>query len=96
MSSIRPIRSGLLLRKIEEKEKVGGIYRVGEKEYFFGEVIKMGEGERDKDCKRIPMEVRIGDIVILNKNTVLEIIVDGVTYYISEDRYVIGIKDKEV
>ena len=56
-----------------------------------GEVVAVGEGKRDDDGERIPMDVAVGDTVIYGKYGGQEIKIDGIEYKILEERDVIAI-----
>ncbi len=56
-----------------------------------GEVVAVGEGKRDDDGKRIPMDVNAGDVVIYRKYGGDEIKIDGVEYKILEERDIIAV-----
>jgi len=51
-----------------------------------GEVIAVGEGKRDDDGERIPVDVKVGDVVIYGKYGGQDIKIDGVEYKILEER----------
>ncbi len=56
-----------------------------------GEVVAVGEGKRDDDGNRIPVDVKVGDTVIFGKYGVQEVKIDGVEYKILEERDIYAI-----
>jgi len=56
-----------------------------------GEVIAVGEGKRDDDGERIPVDVKVGDVVIYGKYGGQDIKIDGVEYKILEERDIYAI-----
>jgi len=66
---IKPLADRVLVRRIEEEVKKGGIIipdTVKEKPQQ-GEVIAVGPGRVDDKGKRIPMEVKKGDRILFAK-----------------------------
>ena len=57
-----------------------------------GEVIAVGEGKRDDDGNRIPVDVSVGDTVIFGKYGGQEVKIDGVEYKILEERDIFAIE----
>ena len=67
---IRPLRDNILLEPVKEERKKGGIIlpdTVEKDRPEKGRVLAVGSGKIDKDGKRIPMEVKKGDIVLFSK-----------------------------
>ncbi len=56
-----------------------------------GEVIAVGEGKRDDDGKRIPMDVKVGDVVVYGKYGGQDIKLDSVEYKILEERDIFAV-----
>lgn len=56
-----------------------------------GEIVAAGDGKRDDDGKRIPLDVKVGDVVIYRKYGGDEIKIDGIEYKILEERDIIAI-----
>jgi len=56
-----------------------------------GEVIAVGEGKRDDEGERIPVDVSVGDVVIYGKYGGQDIKIDGVEYKILEERDIYAI-----
>lgn len=77
---IKPLRNQLLVCREEPKETVrGGIVipdNAKEKSQE-AKVISVGPGNRDEDGKRIPMEVKKGDRILLGKYSGTEVQIDG-------------------
>lgn len=51
-----------------------------------GEVLAVGPGERDEDGDRIPVDVKVGDLVVYPKFAGTEIKVEGEEYLILGSR----------
>lgn len=67
---IRPLRDNILLEPLKEEKKKGGIIlpeTVEKERPERGRIIAVGSGKIDKDGKKIPMEVKKGNIVLFTK-----------------------------
>lgn len=51
-----------------------------------GEVVAVGEGKRDDKGERVPMDVKVGDVVVYGKYGGQDIKIEGVEYKILEER----------
>ncbi|MDH4139331.1 MAG: co-chaperone GroES [Coriobacteriia bacterium] len=51
-----------------------------------GEVVAVGDGKRDDDGNRVPVDVKVGDTVVYGKYGGQDIKIDGVEYKILEER----------
>lgn len=56
-----------------------------------GEVISVGEGARDESGKKIPMEVKVGDVVLYSKYAGTEVKIDGEEHLILKESDVLAI-----
>lgn len=95
---IKPISDHILIEPIEEKEKTkGGILlpETAEKERpQKGKVIAVGPGRRTPSGKIIPLEVKVGDIVLFTKYGPTEIKVDDKEYLIAKEEDILAIIKK--
>jgi|SRR3989344_2239426 len=67
---IKPLRDNILLEPVREEKKKGGIIlpdTVDKERPEKGRVLAVGSGKVGKDGKRIPVEVKKGDIVLFTK-----------------------------
>ena len=92
---IKPISNHILIEPIKEEEKTkSGILLpdTAEKERpEQGKVIAVGPGERDKQGKVIPSEVKPGDKVLFTKYGPTEIKVDNKEYLIAKEEDILAI-----
>lgn len=67
MSSIKPLADNVLVKQKKEDEVTSfGLILAGDKkERSEGEVIAVGPGKLMEDGKRAPMDVKVGDHVVL-------------------------------
>ena len=94
MANIRPLHDQILLRRIEEGEqKVGGIIvpDSAKEKPQQAEVMAVGSGRVLNDGKRVPLEVKAGDKVLIGKWSGTEVKIDGQDYVIVKESEVLGV-----
>ncbi len=68
--AFRPLHDRVLVRRIDEDEKTAGgiiIPDTAKEKPQKGEVVAVGSGARGDDNEIIPLEVKVGDIVLFGK-----------------------------
>jgi len=91
---IQPLADRILVRRIEEKETVRGgiiIPDTAKEKPQEGEVVAVGPGRMADDGKRLVMEVKKGDRVLIGKYSGTEVKIDGVEYTILREDDVLGV-----
>ena len=91
---VKPLHDRILLKRIETKEqKRGGIIipDTAKEKPMEGKVIAVGSGRLEKDGKRTPLEVKVGDKVLFGKYAGTEIKIDDVEHVILREDEVLGI-----
>jgi len=92
---ITPIKDNIVVKRIEEKEekKVGSIIipDTAKEKPLTAEVIAVGSGRVLKDGKKLPLEVKVGDKVLIGKYSGSEVKLDNVEYLILKEDEVLGI-----
>ena len=92
---VKPLHDRILVKRIEEKkeQKRGGIIipDTAKEKPMEGKVIAIGAGRVEKDGKRIPLEVKVGDRVLFGKYAGTEIKLDDVEHVILREEEVLGI-----
>ncbi|MBI4530637.1 MAG: co-chaperone GroES [Candidatus Latescibacteria bacterium] len=92
--SIRPLADRILVKRIEEEEvKIGGIIipDTAKEKPQEGKVIAVGPGRLSDDGKRIPLEVKAGDRVLIGKYAGTEVKLDGEEHLIMREDDVLAI-----
>ena len=87
----------MLVVGIEEKEKTTGgiiIPDTAKEKPQEGKVVAVGPGKWDENGKRIPLEVKKGDLVLFGKYAGNEMKIDGVEHLIMRDDDILGIIEK--
>jgi len=83
--NIRPLGDRLLVEAVEEKEvKKGGIVipDTAKEKPMEARVVAVGTGKTDDDGKKVPLEMKKGDRVLVNKYGGTEIKLEGKEYRI--------------
>jgi chaperonin GroES len=91
---VKPLNDRILLKRIESKEsKRGGIIipDSAKEKPMEGKVVAVGSGKLEKDGKRSPLEVKVGDKVLFGKYAGTEIKIDDVEHIIVREDEVLGI-----
>ena len=91
---VKPLRDRVLVEPVEEKEvKKGGIVvpDTAKEKPTEGIVRAVGPGKLDEDGKRIPMEVKEGDRVLITKYGGTEIKLEDKDYKILSSEDILGL-----
>jgi chaperonin GroES len=91
---IRPLHDRLIVRRLEEGEqKIGGIIipDTAKEKPQRGKVIAAGEGKLNDDGKRVPLDVKAGDLILFGKYTSQEVKLDGEEYLIMREDEVLAV-----
>ncbi|MEM9170996.1 MAG: co-chaperone GroES [Pseudomonadota bacterium] len=93
--AFRPLHDRVLVRRIDEDEKVGSIIipDTAKEKPQQGEVIAVGAGARSEDGKVTPLDVKGGDKILFGKWSGTEVKIDGEDLLIMKESDVLGIVD---
>ncbi|MGB9720962.1 MAG: co-chaperone GroES [bacterium] len=94
--NIKPLHDHILVERIEEEVKKGGIIipDTAKEKPQQGKVIEVGEGRRDEKGNRIAMDVKKGDIILFGKYAGSEVKIEDKEYLIIREDDVLGIIQK--
>lgn len=95
--SLQPLGNRVLLRRLEaETTARGGIILPdsAKKKQERAEVIAVGTGKKDKDGKVIPVNVQVGDIVLMEKYSGQEVTINDEEFFIVRSDDIIAIIEK--
>ncbi len=92
--NVKPLADRILVRRIEEQEtRKGGIIipDTAKEKPQEGEIVAVGPGRLNEEGKRIAMEVKKGDRVLIGKYSGTDVKIDGTEYVILREDDVLGI-----
>src|SRR3989442_11642396 len=92
--NVKPLADRILVRRVDEKETVKGgiiIPDTAKEKPQEGEVVAVGPGRMTEDGKRIAMEVKKGDRILIGKYSGTEVKIDGIEYIILREDDVVGV-----
>ena len=93
----RPLHDRVLVRRVEADEKTAGgiiIPDTAKEKPQEGEVVAVGPGRLTDDGKRIAMDVKAGDRVLIGKYSGTDVKIDGTEYTILREDDVLGVLTK--
>ena len=92
--NVRPLHDRIIVQRIEEGEqKIGGIIipDTAKEKPQQGKVIAAGNGKAKDDGKRVPLDVKAGDVILFGKYSGQEIKLDGEEYLIMREDEVLAV-----
>ena len=92
--TIRPLYDRIVVKRMEEKQQMQGGLHIpdsAKEKPQEAEVTAIGKGKRLEDGTLVPLDVKVGDRVLLGKYSGNEIKVDGQEYLIIREDEVLGI-----
>jgi len=94
---VRPLQDRILVERIEEEVKKGGIIipDSAKEKPQQGKVIAVGPGRVDDKGTRIPMEVKKGDLILFGKYSGNEIRIGDEEHLIMREDDVLAVIEKE-
>lgn len=98
MTSIRPLHDRVIVRRIDAEEKTAGgiiIPDTAKEKPIQGEVLAVGPGARDDRGAPIPLDVKVGDIVLFAKWGGTEVKLDGQEVLVLKESDLIGVVEKK-
>jgi len=90
----RPLHDRVLVRRLDSEEKTAGgiiIPDTAKEKPQEGEIIAVGAGARDESGKLVPLDVKVGDMVLFGKWSGTEVKIDGEDLLIMKESDVMGI-----
>ena len=78
--NLRPLQDRIIVKRVEEETKTAGglfIPETAKEKPQRGEIVAVGNGKKTEDGKVLPLDVKVGDVVLFCKYAGTEIKVDG-------------------
>ena len=98
MTKIRPLHDRVIARRVDAEEKTAGgiiIPDTAKEKPIQGEVVAVGPGARDEAGRLVPMDVKVGDIVLFTKWGGSEVKLDGEEFLVLKESDIIGVVEKK-
>ncbi len=95
--NVRPLHDRVLIRRLEEKEVVKGgiiIPDTAKEKPQEAEVVAVGPGKLDDNGKRMPIDVKKGDRILIGKYSGSDIKIDDQEYVIVREDEILGVLEK--
>jgi len=91
--AFRPLHDRVLVRRLEEDEKVGSIIipDTAKEKPSQGEIISVGSGARNETGEIVAPDVKAGDKILFGKWSGTEVKIDGEDLLIMKESDVLGI-----
>ncbi|MBI2839421.1 MAG: co-chaperone GroES [Acidobacteria bacterium] len=90
---VRPLHDRILVKRIEEKEMIRGgiiIPDTAKEKPMEASVVAVGSGKTAEGGKKIALEVKVGDTILIGKYSGTEVKIDGEEYIILSEDEVLG------
>ncbi len=91
---IRPFGDHILVKRASQEEKTAGgiiIPDTAKEKPSQGEVVAVGPGGRDESGKLIPIDLKVGDVVLFGKWSGTEVKIDGPELLIMKESDILGV-----
>jgi chaperonin GroES len=92
---VRPLHDRVLVKRAEEAEQKSSagiiIPDTAKEKPQKGTVVAVGEGKKDDNGKRIPLDVKEGDEVLFGKYAGTEVKIEGEEYLIMHENDLLGV-----
>ena len=94
--NVRPLHDRIIVQRLDEGEqKIGGIIipDSAKEKPMQGKVLAVGDGRMTDEGKRVPLDVKAGNIILFGKYSGQEIKLDGTEYLIVKEDEVLAVID---
>ena len=91
---VKPLGDRVLIKRVDPEEEVKGgiiIPDTAKEKPMEGKVVAVGQGKTDDNGKRVPMEVKKGDRVLIGKYAGTEFKLNDVEHVIVREDEIMGI-----
>ena len=91
---IRPLQDRVLIKRIDEQEQVRGgiiIPDTAKEKPQEAEVVAVGPGKVNDDGKRVAVDIKVGDKILVGKYSGSDIKIDGEDYVIVREDEILAV-----
>ncbi|RKY30991.1 MAG: co-chaperone GroES [Candidatus Omnitrophota bacterium] len=95
---LRPLGDRVVVEPLEAQEKTkGGIILpdTAKEKPQQGKIIAVGKGRIDENGKHVPMEVKVGDVILYGKYSGTEVTIDDKEYVILREEDILAIVEEK-
>ena len=95
--NLRPLQDRIIVKRVEEETKTAGglfIPETAKEKPQRGEIVAAGNGKKTEEGKVLPLDVKVGDIVLFGKYAGTEVKVDGEEYLIMREDDLLAVVEK--
>lgn len=92
--AFKPLHDRVAIEAMDQEEKTAGgiiIPDTAKEKPMQGKVYAVGDGARDENGKRIPLDVKVGDVVLYGKWAGTEVKIDGKDLLIMKESDIMAI-----
>jgi chaperonin GroES len=92
--NLRPLQDRIIVKRVEEETKTAGglfIPETAKEKPQRGEIVAVGNGKKTEDGKVLPLDVKVGDVVLFGKYAGTEIKVDGDDYLMMREDDILAV-----
>jgi chaperonin GroES len=78
--NLRPLQDRIIVKRVEEETKTAGglfIPETAKEKPQRGKIVAVGNGKKTEDGKVLPLDVKVGDLVLFGKYAGTEVKVDN-------------------
>jgi len=93
-TTFRPLHDRVVVKRIDADEKTKGgiiIPDTAKEKPSQGKVVAVGQGGRDEAGKLIPIDLKVGDVVLFGKWSGTEVKLDGEDLLIMKESDIMGV-----
>lgn len=95
--NLRPLQDRIIVKRVEEETKTAGglfIPETAKEKPQRGEIMAVGNGKKTEDGKVLPLDVKVGDVVLFGKYAGTEVKVDGEEYLMMREDDLLAVVEK--
>ena len=95
--NLRPLQDRIIVKRVEEETKTAGglfIPETAKEKPQRGEIVAAGNGKKTEDGKVLPLDVKVGDVVLFGKYAGTEVKVDGEEYLMMREDDLLAVVEK--
>jgi chaperonin GroES len=92
--NLRPLQDRIIVKRVEEETMTAGglfIPETAKEKPQRGKIVAVGNGKKTEDGKVLPLDVKVGDLVLFGKYAGTEIKVDNDDYLMMREDDILAV-----